>query len=72
MNLKLKLVVVKVSTVEKKLVLNGCMDWNETTANDEIQVSAVGITYYRSKKSRRKQRKEIEVPSPSSEIPNEE
>nr|GEW81002.1 hypothetical protein [Tanacetum cinerariifolium] len=25
---------------------NGCLDWNETTANVEIQVSAVGLTYY--------------------------
>nr|GEY29355.1 putative ribonuclease H-like domain-containing protein [Tanacetum cinerariifolium]GEY30575.1 putative ribonuclease H-like domain-containing protein [Tanacetum cinerariifolium] len=46
MNLELKLVVEKVSTAEHKLVLNGCLDWNETTANDEIQVSAIGLTYY--------------------------
>nr|GEU64942.1 putative ribonuclease H-like domain-containing protein [Tanacetum cinerariifolium] len=25
---------------------NGCLDWNETTANDKIQVSVVGLTYY--------------------------
>nr|GEZ15682.1 hypothetical protein [Tanacetum cinerariifolium] len=31
---------------EQKLILNGCMDWNETTAHHEIQVSAVGLTYY--------------------------
>nr|GFA09161.1 hypothetical protein [Tanacetum cinerariifolium] len=37
MNLELKLVVEKVSTAEQKLVLNGCLDWNETIANDEIQ-----------------------------------
>nr|GEV07758.1 putative ribonuclease H-like domain-containing protein [Tanacetum cinerariifolium] len=43
MNLELKLVVTKVSTAEKKLVLNGCLDWNETAANDEIQ----SYTYYR-------------------------
>nr|GFA04373.1 hypothetical protein [Tanacetum cinerariifolium] len=36
----------KVSTAEQKLVLNGCLDCNETAANDEIQVSAVGLTYY--------------------------
>nr|GEU81287.1 hypothetical protein [Tanacetum cinerariifolium] len=36
---------VKVSTAEQKLTLNGCLDWNETAANDEIQVSAVGLTY---------------------------
>nr|GEY71853.1 hypothetical protein [Tanacetum cinerariifolium] len=35
--LKLKMVVEKVSTAEQKLVLNGCLDWNETVANDEIQ-----------------------------------
>nr|GEY58587.1 hypothetical protein [Tanacetum cinerariifolium] len=46
MNLKLKLVVVEVSTVEQKLVMNGCLDWNETIANYEIQVSDVGVTYY--------------------------
>nr|GEZ49362.1 hypothetical protein [Tanacetum cinerariifolium] len=46
MNLELKLVVVKVSTAEQKLVLNGCLDWIETAANDEIQVSDVGLTYY--------------------------
>nr|GEV72950.1 copia protein [Tanacetum cinerariifolium] len=32
---------------EQKLVLNGCMDGNDTTAHHEIQVSAVGLTYYR-------------------------
>nr|GEW51003.1 putative polyprotein [Tanacetum cinerariifolium] len=37
MNLELKLVVAKVITAEKKLILNGCLDWNETAANDEIQ-----------------------------------
>nr|GEX95367.1 Gag-Pol polyprotein [Tanacetum cinerariifolium] len=37
MNLELKLVVAKVSTAEQKLLLNGCLDWNETVANDEIQ-----------------------------------
>nr|GEU73274.1 putative ribonuclease H-like domain-containing protein [Tanacetum cinerariifolium] len=42
MNLELKLVVAEVSTVEQKLVMNGCLDWNETTANDEIQA----YTYY--------------------------
>nr|GEV86500.1 putative ribonuclease H-like domain-containing protein [Tanacetum cinerariifolium] len=42
-----KLVLLaKVSTAELKLVLNGCLDWNETAANDEIQVSTVGLTYY--------------------------
>nr|GEV33362.1 ribonuclease H-like domain-containing protein [Tanacetum cinerariifolium] len=46
MNLELKLVVTKVSTAEQKLVLNGCLDWNETTANDEIEVSDVDLTYY--------------------------
>nr|GEX09776.1 retrovirus-related Pol polyprotein from transposon TNT 1-94 [Tanacetum cinerariifolium] len=46
MNLELKLVVAKVSTAKQKLVLNGCLDWNETIANDEIQVSVVGLTYY--------------------------
>nr|GEX79914.1 putative ribonuclease H-like domain-containing protein [Tanacetum cinerariifolium] len=46
MNLELKLIVAEVCTVEKKLVMNGCLDWNETTANDEIQVSVVGLTYY--------------------------
>nr|GFC96563.1 putative ribonuclease H-like domain-containing protein [Tanacetum cinerariifolium] len=46
MNLELKLVVTKVSTAEQKLVLNGCLDCNETAANDEIQVSTVGLTYY--------------------------
>nr|GEW28046.1 reverse transcriptase domain-containing protein [Tanacetum cinerariifolium] len=48
MNLELKLVVGKVSIAEQKLVLNRCLDWNDTTANDEIQVSAVGLTYYAS------------------------
>nr|GEU40991.1 copia protein [Tanacetum cinerariifolium] len=28
------------------LELSGCLDWNETAANDEIQVSVVGLTYY--------------------------
>nr|GEX34106.1 hypothetical protein [Tanacetum cinerariifolium] len=42
MNLELKLVVANVSTAEQKLVLNGCLDWNETSANDEIQA----YTYY--------------------------
>nr|GEW65374.1 hypothetical protein [Tanacetum cinerariifolium] len=118
MNLELKLVVAKVSTAKRKLVLL-------SKTNDEIQVSAVGLTYYciklmllgklttaidvnaiEDKKKviitkasiRRdfrfedeggvdclsnevifkhltlmgKQRKEIEVPSPSSKIPNEE
>nr|GEW70030.1 ribonuclease H-like domain, reverse transcriptase, RNA-dependent DNA polymerase [Tanacetum cinerariifolium] len=46
MNLELKLAVAKVSTTEQKLVLNGCLNWNETAANDEIQVSVVGLTYY--------------------------
>nr|GEV60652.1 putative ribonuclease H-like domain-containing protein [Tanacetum cinerariifolium] len=74
---------------------------NEIAANDEIQVSVVGLTYYwhnenfvisshtkkvftnmkregkdfsrkKKQKSKRKLRKEIKVPSPSSEIPNEE
>nr|GEV42783.1 putative ribonuclease H-like domain-containing protein [Tanacetum cinerariifolium] len=36
---------VKTGT-EQKLVLNGCLDWNETTSNDEIEVSVVGLTYY--------------------------
>nr|GFA43226.1 hypothetical protein [Tanacetum cinerariifolium] len=54
---------VKTSS-EQKLVLNGCMDWNETTAHHEIQVSDVGLTYYcqKKQKSRRKQRKENKVP----------
>nr|GEW89465.1 putative ribonuclease H-like domain-containing protein [Tanacetum cinerariifolium] len=38
MNLELKLLVAKVSTNEQKLVLNGCFDRNETSANDEIQI----------------------------------
>nr|GEV95963.1 ribonuclease H-like domain-containing protein [Tanacetum cinerariifolium] len=40
MNLEFKLVV------EQRLVLNGCLDWIATTAKIEIQVSAVGLTYY--------------------------
>nr|GEV16961.1 putative ribonuclease H-like domain-containing protein [Tanacetum cinerariifolium] len=40
MNLEFKLVV------EQRLVLHGCLDWIETTAQNEIQVSAVGLTYY--------------------------
>nr|GEU53975.1 hypothetical protein [Tanacetum cinerariifolium] len=36
---------VKTGSYEK-LVLNGCLDWNETAANDEIQFSAVSLTYY--------------------------
>nr|GEV93795.1 hypothetical protein [Tanacetum cinerariifolium] len=36
---------VKTGSYEK-LVLNGCLDWNETVANDEIQFSAVSLTYY--------------------------
>nr|GEY90700.1 uncharacterized mitochondrial protein AtMg00810-like [Tanacetum cinerariifolium] len=35
-----------VKTAKQKLVPNGCLDWNETAANDEIQVSVVGLTYY--------------------------
>nr|GEV78512.1 ribonuclease H-like domain, reverse transcriptase, RNA-dependent DNA polymerase [Tanacetum cinerariifolium] len=27
----------KISTAEQRLVLNGCLDWNETVVNDEIQ-----------------------------------
>nr|GEX51807.1 ribonuclease H-like domain-containing protein [Tanacetum cinerariifolium] len=37
MNLELKLVVADVNTANQKFVLNGCLDWNETAANDEIQ-----------------------------------
>nr|GEY84191.1 hypothetical protein [Tanacetum cinerariifolium] len=40
MNLEFKLVV------EQRLVLNGCLDWIATAANNEIQVSVVGLTYY--------------------------
>nr|GEU60736.1 hypothetical protein [Tanacetum cinerariifolium] len=39
MNLELKLVVAKVCTTEQKLVVNGCLDWNETAANDEIEAT---------------------------------
>nr|GEU69085.1 hypothetical protein [Tanacetum cinerariifolium] len=40
MNLEFKLVV------EQRFILNGCLDWIATTTNNEIQVSAVGLTYY--------------------------
>nr|GEW40725.1 putative ribonuclease H-like domain-containing protein [Tanacetum cinerariifolium] len=40
MHLEFKLVV------EQRLVLNGCLDWIETTAKNEIQVSTIGLTYY--------------------------
>nr|GEV16737.1 ribonuclease H-like domain-containing protein [Tanacetum cinerariifolium] len=36
----------RLNTAKLKLVLNGCLDWNETAAYDEIQVSDVGLTYY--------------------------
>nr|GEU94018.1 uncharacterized mitochondrial protein AtMg00810-like [Tanacetum cinerariifolium] len=42
-----------VATVEQRLVLNGCLDWIETTAKNEIQ---------KKQKSRRIQRKETDVP----------
>nr|GEV64288.1 putative ribonuclease H-like domain-containing protein [Tanacetum cinerariifolium] len=42
MNLELKLVVAKVNIAEQKFILNGCLDWNEIAANDEIQA----YTYY--------------------------
>nr|GEY88861.1 uncharacterized mitochondrial protein AtMg00810-like [Tanacetum cinerariifolium] len=32
--------------VEKRLVLNGCLNWIATTAKNEIQASAIGLTYY--------------------------
>nr|GEV14175.1 hypothetical protein [Tanacetum cinerariifolium] len=35
---RVKMVLVKVSTAKQKLVLNGCLNWNETATNDEIQV----------------------------------
>nr|GEZ76619.1 uncharacterized mitochondrial protein AtMg00810-like [Tanacetum cinerariifolium] len=38
--LELKLVV------EQRLVLNGCLDWIEIAAKNEIQVSVVGLTDY--------------------------
>nr|GEZ88089.1 hypothetical protein [Tanacetum cinerariifolium] len=47
MNFELKLVVENFNTDEQKFILNGCLDWNEAEANDEIQVRAVGLTYYR-------------------------
>nr|GEX30492.1 hypothetical protein [Tanacetum cinerariifolium] len=40
MNLEFKLIV------EQRLVLNGCLDWIETTVKNEIQASGVGRTYY--------------------------
>nr|GEV28370.1 putative reverse transcriptase, RNA-dependent DNA polymerase [Tanacetum cinerariifolium] len=58
--------------VEQRLVLNGCLDWIAIAVKYEIQVSVVGLTYYwlskavwmnlKKKKSKRKPRKETEVP----------
>nr|GEV08936.1 copia protein [Tanacetum cinerariifolium] len=41
MNLEFKLIV------GQRLVLNRCLDWIITAAKNEIQVSVVGLTYYR-------------------------
>nr|GEX46691.1 hypothetical protein [Tanacetum cinerariifolium] len=32
--------------VEQRIVLNGCLDWIATVAKNEIQVSAISLTYY--------------------------
>ncbi|GKA03809.1 uncharacterized mitochondrial protein-like protein [Tanacetum coccineum] len=34
------------ATIDRKSTIGGCLEWNGTAAKDEIQVSAVRVTYY--------------------------